>query len=125
MKRQPDPQLFDFLSAYDRHVADLALALRAMLFEEAPDAVEIVYRNHPAAVWYGFGPRMSHMLFYIAAARSHVNLGFCRGASLSDSNRVLEGEGNVMRHIKFRSARDLERPFVRRYVRSAMEQVRK
>jgi hypothetical protein len=35
---------------------------------------------------------------------------------------VLEGEGKTMRHIKFRSQRDLERPFVRRYIQAAMEQ---
>ena len=63
---------------------------------------------------------MKDMFCYIAAARSHVNLGFCRGASLSDPNRVLEGEGKMMRHVKFRSERDLERPFVRRYIRAAI-----
>lgn len=121
MKRQHDRQLFDFLSAYDRAVGDLALALREIVLEEAPDAVEMAYRNHPVAVWYGFGPKMSDMLLYLAAAKSHVNLGFCRGASLPDPNHVLEGEGKVMRHIKFRRREDLERPFVRRYIRAAME----
>ena len=28
-----------------------------------------------------------------------------------------------MRHVKFRSERDVERPFVRRYIRAAMEQI--
>jgi hypothetical protein len=35
---------------------------------------------------------------------------------------VLEGEGKTMRHIKLRSQRDVERPLVRRYIRTAMEQ---
>ena len=64
---------------------------------------------------------LKDMFCYIAAARSHVNLGFCRGALLPDPNRVFEGEGKVMRHVKFKSARDLERPFVRRYIRAAAE----
>jgi hypothetical protein len=87
-----------------------------------PGFVEKVYRNHPSAVWFGFGPKMNDMFCYIATARGHVNLGFCRGASLPDPNHVLEGEGKMMRHIKFRSERDLERPFVRRYIRAAIEQ---
>jgi len=111
----------DFLSTYDRTVADLALALREIMLAKAPEAVERVYRNHPSAVWFGFGPKMKDMFCYIAAARSHVNLGFCRGASLSDPNKVLEGEGKMMRHIKFRSEHDLERPFVRRNIRAAIE----
>ena len=40
MARPRDQQLFDFLSAYDRAVAELALALREMLLEEAPEAQE-------------------------------------------------------------------------------------
>jgi hypothetical protein len=123
MVRPPDRQLLDLLSAFDRPVAGLALALREMVLEEAPDSVEKVYRNHLSAVWFGFGPKMKDMFCYIATARSHVNLGFCRGASLSDPNRVLEGEGKMMRHVKFRSERDVERPFVRRYIRAAMEQI--
>src|SRR6516162_4247040 len=115
MARLPDQQLLDFLSSYKGSVTELFLAWREMLLEEAPDALEKVYRNHPSAVWFGFGPKMKDMFCYIAAARSHVNLGFCRGASLSDPNRVLEGEGKSMRHIKFRSESDVERPFVRRY----------
>ncbi len=52
-------------------------------------------------------------------ARGHVNLGFCRGAALSDPAGVMEGTGRAMRHIKFRSRADLERPFVADYVRRA------
>jgi len=115
--------MLNFLSTCDRTVADLALALREMVLDEAPEALERVYRNHPSAVWFGFGPKMKDMFCYIATARSHVNLGFCRGASLSDPIRVLEGEGKMMRHVKFRSERDVERPFVRRYIRAAMEQI--
>jgi hypothetical protein len=108
------------LAGRESPVAALVLALREIVLEEAPEAFERMYDNHPSAVWFGFGPKMKDMFCYIAAARSHVNLGFCRGASLSDPSRVLEGEGKVMRHIKFRSERDVERAFVRRYIRAAM-----
>jgi hypothetical protein len=120
--RKPRPPL-DFLSAYGRLVAGLARALRELVLEEAPDAIEKVYRNHPSAVWFGSGPKMQDMFCYIATSKSHVNLGFCRGAWLSDPSHVLEGEGKMMRHVKFRSQRDVERPFVRLYIRAAMEQI--
>ena len=70
--------MLNFLSTCDRTVADLALALREMVLKEAPEAVERVYQNHPSAVWFGFGPKMKDMFCYIATAKSHVNLGFCR-----------------------------------------------
>lgn len=63
------------------------------------------------------------MFCYLTTHAGHINLGFPRGAALPDPNRVLQGEGKAMRHIKFRSVSDLERPFVRRYIQAAIEQV--
>jgi hypothetical protein len=122
MQRRPDPQLLGFLEAYDRHIADLALALREVVLEEAPNASESIYQVYTVAIWFGFSGKMKDMFCYIATNAGHVNLGFPRGTSLPDPNRVLEGEGKTMRHIKFRSHSDVERPFVRRYIRAALEQ---
>ena len=38
-----------------------------------------------------------------------------------DPNGVLEGTGKAMRHIKFASHSEVQRPLVRRYIRAAME----
>jgi hypothetical protein len=122
MQRPPHHQLLGFLEAYDRHISDLALALREVILEEAPDASESIYQVYTVAIWFGFSGKMKDMFCYIATNAKHVNLGFPRGSTLPDLNRVLEGEGKTMRHIKFRSQRDVERPFVRRYIRTAMEQ---
>jgi len=81
-RRPPNPQLLGYLTAYDRTIADLALA-----------------------------------------HAQHINLGFPQGATLPDPSRVLVGEGKAMRHIQFKSMSDLERPFVRRYIQAAIEQV--
>lgn len=115
-------QWLDPLLTRSSGVAHLAMALREVVLTEAPNAVEKFYKNHPAAVWFGSGDKMQDMFCYIAAATSHVNLGFCRGASLPDPDHVLEGAGKKMRHVKFKSERDLERAFVRRYIRAAIEQ---
>jgi len=45
MQRPPDTQLLGFLEAYDRHISDLALALREVILEEAPDASESIYQG--------------------------------------------------------------------------------
>jgi len=121
-RRPPDPQLLGFLEAYDRHISELALALREIVLEEAPDANESIYQVYTVAIWFGFSGKMKDMFCYISTSAGHVNLGFPRGASLPDPDRVLEGDGKTMRHIKFRSHRDVERPFVPRYIQAAMEQ---
>jgi len=123
VRRPPDPQLLGFLEAYDRPISHLALALREIILQEAPDASESIYQVYTVAIWFGFSGKMKDMFCYITTHAEHVNLGFPRGAMLPDPNGVLEGEGRTMRHIKFRSQRELERPFVRRYIRAAIEQV--
>jgi hypothetical protein len=121
--RAPNPQLLGYLTAYDRTIADLALALREIILEEAPRASESVYQVYTVAIWFGFSGKMKDMFCYITTHARHVNLGFPRGATLADPNRVLKGEGKAMRHITFKIMDDLERPFVRRYIQAAIEQV--
>ncbi|MGB8781475.1 MAG: DUF1801 domain-containing protein [Terriglobales bacterium] len=115
--------MLGFLEAYDRHISDLVLALREVILEEAPNASESIYQVYTVAIWFGFSGKMKDMFCYIATNAGHVNLGFPRGSSMPDPNRVLEGEGKTMRHIMLRSQREVERPLVRRYIQTAMEQV--
>jgi len=121
--RPPDPQVLGFLEAYDRHIANLALALREVILEELPDASESVYQVYTVAIWFGFSGKMKDMFCYIATNSKHVNLGFPRGSTLPDPNKVLEGDGKALRHIKLRTLEDVERPFVRRYIRAAIDQL--
>ncbi len=86
--KSPDPQFLHFLSVNHAEVAELALALRETVLEEAQDAVAAVFKNHPAAVWFGFGAKMKDMVLYIAVTKSHVNLGFCYGTLLPDPVRA-------------------------------------
>jgi hypothetical protein len=123
MLRPPDPQLIGFLEAYDRPIADLALALREIILEEVPQATESIYRVYTVAIWFGFSEKMKDMFCYIATNARHINLGFPRGATLPDPNGALEGEGKAMRHVKFRNPGDLERSFVRRYIHASIEQL--
>jgi hypothetical protein len=121
--RRAHPQLLGFLTAYDPTIADLALALREIILEERPDASESIYQVYTVAIWFGFSGKMKDMFCYITTHAQHINLGFPQGATLLDPNRVLEGEGKAMRHITFKKMSDLERPFVRRYIQAAIEQV--
>ena len=123
MTRPHDPQLLGFLAAYDRPIADLALALREVILEEVPDASESIYQVYTVAIWFGFSGKMKDMFCYIATNARHINLGFPRGSTLPDPNRVLEGEGKAMRHIKFASTAELERNYVRRYIQASIEQL--
>ena len=58
-----DRKLIEFLGAYDPHIADLALALRETILEEAPGASESIYQVYTAAIWFGFSGKVTgHVL---------------------------------------------------------------
>jgi hypothetical protein len=45
---------------------------------------------------------------YVDAFTAHVNVGFFRGAELADPNRLLQGTGKFMRHVKLGPDRQVD-----------------
>jgi hypothetical protein len=124
MARAPDRQLLTYLAPYGPHISDLTLALRDAVLEEAPDAVESIVKGYALAIGFSFtGKPLKDGFCHIVTYNSHVNLGFNRGALLPDPNRVLIGKGKSIRHITILDQSQLERPFIRRYLQAAIEQV--
>jgi len=81
--RAPHPELLQFLAPYRKPVRDLALAVRQMLLEEAPSAIETIYDAYNAvALGYSFTGRLKDGFCHLAVYPGHVNLGFNRGADL-------------------------------------------
>ena len=124
MPRSPEPKLLTYLAAYDPHVATLFLGLREIVLEEAPEAIESIAKGYALAIGFSFtGKPMKDGFCHIVAYPNYVNLGFNRGAELPDPHRVLTGTGKLIRHIPFRTHDDLDRPYLRRYLQAAIEQV--
>ncbi|MGD0987646.1 MAG: DUF1801 domain-containing protein [Candidatus Sulfotelmatobacter sp.] len=120
----PSHELLTHLAAYDPHVSNLTLALRELVLEEAPGAIESIVKGYALAIGFSFtGKPLKDGFCHIVTYSSHVNLGFNRGALLPDPDRVLEGKGKLIRHITIRREAELGRPFIRRYVQAAIEQV--
>ena len=123
MKYPAPAALTKFLKPYDREVRDLALELRTILLEEIAPCYENIYDAYSAvAIGYGTSDRLSDGIFHIAVYPKGANLGFNDGATLADPKGILEGKGNRIRHIKIRTAADLERPELRAYIRRAHKQ---
>lgn len=122
--RAPDRRLLSYLAAYDPHVSSLALALREIVLEEAPDAIESIAKGYAVAIGFSFtGKPMKDGFCHVVTYSSHVNLGFNRGALLSDPAGVLAGTGKSIRHITIRNHDELSRPVIRRFLQAAIEQV--
>ncbi len=68
--------------------------------ESGDDVRELLHDGHPTAC-------VGDAAFaYVNAFKAHVNVGFFRGAEIADPERLLEGTGKFMRHVKLRSERD-------------------
>lgn len=66
------------------------------------DVRELLHDGHPAACVgdAAFG--------YVNAFTAHVNVGFFLGARIPDPERLLEGTGKFMRHVKLRPGHDVD-----------------
>ena len=77
------------------------------------DVRELLHDGHPTACVTdaAFG--------YVNAFRAHVNVGFFRGAEIADPDRLLEGTGKLMRHVKLRPQRDVDAEALRKLIETA------
>jgi len=122
--RVPGADLLEFLKPFPAAVIDLALALRDIVFEEAPGSSELVYDAYSAvAIGFTYSGRFKDAYCHIAVYSGHVNLGFNKGSLLADQQKLLKGDGRWIRHISIRKPEDLARPHVRTFLRAALEHV--
>lgn len=107
-----EQQLSGFLAKYDPKIAALARAMRRRMRTLYPHAHELVYDNYNALV-IGYVPseRPSEAIFSLAVMPAHVSLCFLQKAGeLPDPSGSLQGSGNTARHIKMRTAAELDAP---------------
>ena len=53
------------------------------------------------------------------AGKEHVTFAFMRGAALPDPEKLLEGTGKGVRHVKLRSVAEVKRPGVQKLIAKA------
>lgn len=82
--------------------------LRALVLKTSPGLKEEMKMGVP---WYGGS-------FYLVALKDHVNMGFCVGGGLKKYAKELEGNGKYMRHLKFRSVKDVDAAKISRLIKA-------
>ncbi len=102
-------------------IAALAYQLRDILSEVYPDVLETP-RPAEQHADYGISSNQRAEIFgYICPLKDYVRLGFYYGAALPDPNRLLQGQGKRLRHIKIYSPAEAERPEVRQLLEAAVQ----
>jgi hypothetical protein len=114
-------QLEVFLDEFTPDVAATGRAALRKVRRLVPPSIEMVYDNWNGLV-VGFGPSMraTDAVLSVAIFPDHVTLCFLYGVKLADPKRLLAGGGNQVRHIKLKSAADLDRPEIKDLIRRAI-----
>ena len=99
----------------------MARSARTILRGRMPAVNEFVY-DHYYALVIGYGPneRPSDAIFSLVIYPRHVSLCFLFGAELADPDKVLQGNGHIVRHVRLTEASDLERPVLRALIDRAI-----
>ena len=112
----------DVLAGKPEEIQAIAKSLRDVIITVHPDCVEVPRPGEPSAA-YGVGEKkMREAYAYIMPQKSHVNLGFFHGVTLSDFEDQLEGSGKRLRHIKIHSVEEANRPVVQKILQAAIQE---
>lgn len=91
-----DPAIDLWMQAHPGELGFIARRWFEIMRACGDDVRELLHDGHPTACVgdAAFG--------YVNAFKAHVNVGFFRGAEISDPTGLLEGTGKFMRHVKLR-----------------------
>lgn len=113
-------ELEDFLAKFAPEVRNLALALRDLVFEIEPEAIEQI--DVPAHLLaYGYAKTYTHLVCVIILYDEYVNLGFPRGVDLPDSEGLLLGTGKRARHLRVSELAQVDSPEIAALLQASVD----
>jgi hypothetical protein len=93
---QRDPAIAGWMAWQRGELGEIARNWFETIRKCGEDVREVLHDGHPTAC-------VADVAFaYVDTYKSHVNVGFFHGAEIPDPQRLLEGTGKFMRHVKVR-----------------------
>lgn len=130
MSEAPAAGFEEILADSPEPVRQVATAVRALVHEVCPGAVEVVWPRQRSVGW-GLGPRkMTEQFAYLMPHARHVTLGFYYGGELDDPAGLLRGGGRQaggrmsMRSLRLTDVEEVANPELRDLAEAAVEQLR-
>jgi hypothetical protein len=114
-----DPAVENWMQNHSGELGAIALHWFDVMRACGDDVRELLHDGHPTACVgeAAFG--------YVNAFKAHVNVGFFRGAELDDPNRLLEGTGKRMRHVKVKPDLDVDNEALKKLITTAYEDMKR
>ena len=108
-----DPAIDVWMREHPGELGVIAQRWFGIMRDCGDDVRELLHDGHPTACVgeAAFG--------YVNAFTAHVNVGFFRGAELSDPSGLLEGTGKFMRHVKLRPESEVDAAALMKLIETA------
>lgn len=113
------PEFIDLLERKDEALIHLYTDLRTFLLELHCDANELLYHTHALTSVYSITDKLGDAYCMIPIYTAHLNLGFNKGTLLEDPHKLLQGTGNLIRHIPITKPGDYRNTKVKALVKEA------
>ena len=108
-----DPAVEEWMRRHSDALGKIAQKWFEVMRASGDDVRELLHDGQPTAC-------VGDAAFaYVDAFKAHVNVGFFRGAAISDPARLMEGTGKFMRHVKLGPGRDVDAAALKKLVETA------
>jgi hypothetical protein len=108
-----DPALEGWMQEHPGELGAIARRWFEVMRNCGDEVRELLHDGHPTAC-------VGDAAFaYVNAFRDHVNVGFFRGAELTDPAGLLEGTGKRMRHVKLSLGSEVDAAALTKLIKNA------
>lgn len=113
-----NPSIDAWMNQHAGELGAIALQWFDVMRKCGDEVLELLHDGHPVAC-FGDAP-----FGYVNVFPSHVNVGFFRGAALPDPDRLLQGNGKFMRHVKLKPGREMNASALTRLINAAYSDIK-
>ncbi len=114
------PDFLFLLEFKEKKIIDLFKDLREFILEIYPDSNELLYHTHALTTVFSISDKLSDAFCMLPIYTNHLNLGFNKGTLISDPHKLLQGTGNLIRHLPVDIAADYRNKKVKDLIKSAV-----
>jgi len=102
------PDFLFLLEFKEQSLVDLFFDLRAFILDLHPASNELLYQTHALTTVFSISEKLADAHCMIPVYTNHLNLGFNKGTLIKDPHHLLEGTGNLIRHIPVKKKSDYQ-----------------
>ncbi len=103
----------------NKGLIDLFKDLRELVLEIAPKSNEVLYLTHALTTVFSVSDKLGDAFCMINIYTNHLNLGFNKGTLIKDPHKLLQGTGNLIRHIPIENSTDYRNKKVKDLIKAA------